>query len=91
MFLGNSRYATLDRVDVTTRSGRRASALKLRILPPTPGEPHQVEDRDRLDLLAHARYGDATRWWRVADANTALDATTLTAATGDIVTVPRSR
>ena len=24
---------------------------------------------DRLDLLAHAFYGDAEQWWRIADTN----------------------
>ena len=52
-------------------------------------------ERDRLDLLAQARYGDDTRFWHIADANTALDARKLTAHTGDdalahVIAVPRT-
>ena len=45
---------------------------------------------DRLDLIAHAQYGDATQFWRVADANSALDSRTLVATPGGSVDVPRS-
>ena len=90
MFLANSRYATLEQVETLSRDGRPVKALKLRGLTPTSGEPYQVKDEDRLDLLAHQRYGDATRFWHVADANSALDATTLTARTGGFLKLPRS-
>ena len=28
-----------------------------------------VKDKDRLDLLAYTFYGDALKWWLIADAN----------------------
>ena len=41
-----------------------------------------VQAGDRLDLLAQARTGDATQFWHVADANTALDGRTLVETPG---------
>lgn len=90
MFLDTSRYARVAQDTVPTRSGRTGSAIRLRALPPTTGEPYAVIDRDRLDLLAQARYADDTRFWHIADANTALDARTLTDDTGDVIILPRT-
>jgi hypothetical protein len=66
------------------------TAIRLRPLPPTGGEPYEVTDGDRLDLIAHDRYGDGTRFWHVADANSALEADELVAETGARLRVPRS-
>jgi gentisate 1,2-dioxygenase len=85
MFLPNSRYAKV--ATVQTSDG---PALKLRYLTPLAGEPVMVQAGDRLDLLAQALNGDATQFWHVADANTALDSRTLTAEPGDSLVVPRS-
>ena len=95
MFLDTSRYAAVAQDTVSTRGGRTGSAIRLRALLPTSGEPYQVIERDRLDLLAQARYGDDTRFWHIADANTALDARELTAHTGGdalahVIAVPRT-
>lgn len=81
MFLDTSRYAQVDQAD---------AALKLRRLPAVTGEDYAVKDNDRLDLLAQSRYADGTRFWHIADANTALDARTLTAEIGGHLTLPRS-
>jgi hypothetical protein len=90
MFLPNSRYAKVATVQTTTSTGETVTALKLRRLTPVSGEPQQVQSGDRLDLLAHARTGDATRFWHVADANTALDGRTLVETPGDTLHVPRT-
>jgi nucleoid-associated protein YgaU len=73
-FLKTSRYSELPTVEAPARGGRTVTALALRILPPTPGDPHRVEEDDRLDLIADRAYGDPTRFWRIADANTELEA-----------------
>jgi hypothetical protein len=89
MFLDNSRYAALPTADVTTPDGRAVTALTLRPLPTVAGAPHTVVDTDQLDLLAFATYSDATQFWHIADANTALDAAhRLTATTGDTLNLP---
>jgi hypothetical protein len=90
MFLPNSRYSKIPTVETTTSTGETVTALKLRRLAPVSGEPRMVQAGDRLDLLAHARAGDATQFWHVGDANSALDGRTLTETPGDTVKVPRT-
>lgn len=88
MFLPNSRYAKVATVDTVTSTGEKATALKLRRLTPVGGESQVVQSGDRLDLFAQARTGDATQFWHIADANTALDGRTLVATPGDSLIVP---
>lgn len=49
---------------------------------------HRVTDEDRVDLVAARYLGDPLAYWRIADANAALDPADLTATPGDIVVVP---
>ena len=90
MFLANSRYAKVATVKTTTSTGEPVIALKLRRLTPVTGESQTVMSGERLDLIAQARYGDATQFWHVADANTALDSRTLVEEPGDSLNVPRT-
>jgi hypothetical protein len=90
MFLPNSRYSRVATVQTTSSTGETVVALKLRRLTPVAGEPRMVEAGDRLDLLAHAGTGDATQFWHVADANSALDGRSLVEEPGDTLLVPRS-
>ena len=90
MFLANSRYPRLAPVDTTPSTGEPVRALKLRRLTPVAGDARTVVGGDRLDLIAHAQYGDATQFWYVADASSALDSRTLVATPGGRVDVPRS-
>ena len=89
MFTDKSRYAKVETVE-TQVGGRPVSALKLRRLPPVPGDPYTVKDNDRLDLLAQQQYADGTRFWHIADANSALQAAELTAVTGENLDLPKS-
>jgi hypothetical protein len=88
MFLPNSRYTKVSTVTTTLATGEEVVALKLRKLTPVSGEPRTVNAGDRLDVIAHQSVGDATQFWHVADANTALDSRTLTADPGDFALVP---
>lgn len=88
-FLKSSRYYGLPTVEVETRQGRTVSAVKLRVLPVVSGTPHRVQENDRLDLMANTTYKDATRFWRIADANSELEANELIHADNEIE-VPRS-
>jgi hypothetical protein len=90
VFLDTSRYAAVAQDTVQTGAGRTGDAIRLRALPPTAGDPYTVLERDRLDLLAQPRYTDDTKFWHVADANTALDARELTAQSGAVIAVPRT-
>ena len=88
MFLANSRYAKVESVATTTSTGEAVTALKLRRLTPASGDAQTVQANDRLDLVAQATNGDATQFWHIADANTALDSRTLTETPGDTLAVP---
>jgi nucleoid-associated protein YgaU len=73
-FLKTSRYFGLPTVEAPARSGRIVTAVTLRTPPPAAGEPHRVQEEDRLDLIADRAYDDPTRFWRIADANSELEA-----------------
>lgn len=88
MFLKNSRYYGLETVETTDQQGRPVRALKRRPLPLIGGAPYAVQGHDRLDLLAHKKYADATRYWHIADANTELEAAELTRSVGRAILVP---
>ena len=77
MFDPTSRYAALPTLSYVAGPGRTISHVPARILPqsaaltmlgavaPVPGE--------RLDLFAARTLGDALLFWRIADANDAMD------------------
>jgi nucleoid-associated protein YgaU len=74
---------------VTTQDGRQHAVLPIRFVPPTPATfRHLVSDGDRLDLLSHRYYGDAERFWRIADANAVLDPEALLDEGGEILIPP---
>lgn len=88
MFLKNSRYYGLPTVTVEDHNGREVAAVKLRRLPATPGNDYSVTSSDRVDILADARYSDATRYWHIADANSELEAEELAQQVGRAIEVP---
>lgn len=87
-FLKSSRYAKIDTVAAVAAGGRAVTAVKLRRLPRTTGTAYLTQDRDRIDILAYQQLADATRFWRIADANTALQAESLTATAGQPFLMP---
>jgi hypothetical protein len=88
MFLNNSRYSKVATIETRTLSGETVVGLKLRRLTPVSGAAHIVEQAERLDLHAQAIAGDATQFWHIADANTALDGRTLVETPGDTLLLP---
>ncbi len=73
MIFKSSRYAKVGVYTVTDAQGREHPALKMRLIPPTPAVfRHTVKEGDRLDLLAFKYYGKPDRFWRICDANTAM-------------------
>jgi hypothetical protein len=77
MFLKTSRYANVPQIQLTLPDGTQSAAVQLRTVPATPGDPTPVTSNDRLDVMAYRAYGDATRYWHIADANSALDSNRL--------------
>jgi hypothetical protein len=70
MFARGSRYRNLPESAPVDARGERRIGTDLRFIPNTPGQfLHTVSTSDRLGLLAFKYYGDATRWWQIADAN----------------------
>ena len=90
MFLENSRYFKVPTDTTTTGDGRTVTALKLRPLPAPVAVPHIVKDNDQLDVLAHQHYSDGTKFWHIADANTALQAADLVSETAATILRPKS-
>ena len=72
VFLESSRYFGLKTVNVTIADGRIVKAVVLRRLPPTEGKPYTVKGNDQLDVIANRLYGESTKFWHIADANTEL-------------------
>lgn len=88
MFLKTSRYYDIATVAATDAAGREVKAVKFRRLPATAGPDAAVQGTDRVDVMADSRYGDAGRYWRIADANSELEALHLTRPVGRVIRVP---
>jgi hypothetical protein len=95
MFEHTSRYYDLETANHTTPDGRVVAYKRRRFLP--QGREMQllidvtVIQGDRLDLIAARTLGDPEQFWRVCDANDALDPRELTAEPGRAVRVPVPR
>ena len=97
-----SRYRGLAITAATDPSGRPIAVVARRILPQPAALAEvgtvRVKPKDRLDIIAAQQLGDARWWWRLADANGALDPADLTAHPGIVLrltlpqgmTMPRS-
>lgn len=92
MFDHNSRYYRLETATHETPDGRAVSYVKRRFPPPGERLPLLVEitvtDGDRLDLITGRTLGDPEQFWRVADANNALNPFDLIREPGKTVRVP---
>jgi hypothetical protein len=92
MFDPGSRYANLPTTALTDAEGRRIAYIMRRFLPQGAALPllveAQVEQGDRLDLIAARTLGDPEHFWRICDANDALDPWALTEEPGRRLRVP---
>ena len=88
MFHESSRYYKAPTVKATTSDGREALIVKFRRLPKVTGQATEVQGNSRLDIMAHQHYGDGTRFWRIADANSELEAAGLVSEAGRMIEVP---
>ena len=87
MFESTSRYARLKTATVTDPRGNTITYVRRRFLPQGERQPLLVEvtvtDGDRLDLIAARTIGDPEQFWRVCDANNAMDPFDLAEEPGD--------
>lgn len=92
MFDETSRYHGLPTAVYTTPDGRQVRYLTRRFLPQGSALPQLTEvtvtDQERLDLIAHRTLGNPEMYWRVCDANNAMDPFDLTAEPGRTLRVP---
>jgi hypothetical protein len=92
MFDASSRYASLETVQTTDVDGRAIAYKRRRFLPQGKSMPLlaqvSVEQGDRLDLIAARTLGDGEHFWRVCDANDAMNPAELTEEAGRTLRVP---
>jgi hypothetical protein len=92
MFDYTSRYANLETTTGTTDDGRPVTYVRRRFLPPLDTlqiiAEVTVNDPDRLDLITARTVGAPEQFWRIADANAALNPFDLTASPGENIKIP---
>jgi len=92
MFDHTSRYYTLETTTLTTAEGRIVAYKRRRFLPRGEDMPLLVEatvtQGDRLDLITARTLGDPEQFWRICDANNAMNPFDLTAEPGRVLRVP---
>lgn len=94
MFNPNSRYYRIATAIYTDTDGREIVYLRRRFLPHGAAMPLlaeiEVTGADRLDLIATNAFGDPEQFWRMCDANDAMNPFDLTLEIGRLsrVAVP---
>jgi hypothetical protein len=92
MFEPNSRYYNLETATYTTPEGEQKPYKRRRFLPRGEDLPLLAEvtvtEGDRLDNLTARTLGDPEAFWRIADANNAMNPDDLTAEPGKSIRVP---
>lgn len=85
-FSMTSRYYGIDIGIFETNNGEPIPYVRRRFIPlPERFEllqEHSVKQSDRLDNITHQYLGDPEQFWRVCDANRAMNPVDLTAETG---------
>lgn len=91
----DSRYAGLPTATWIAPNGRTITYVTRRFLPRASSSSTLLEittaEGDRLDLIAARVFGDPGQWWRIADANEAMDPAELAAEAGSIVRISLPR
>jgi hypothetical protein len=91
MLDSTSRYYLRETATVTMPDGRKITYMRRRFLPRAEDMPLLVEvtvtGSDRLDLITSRTLGDPEQFWRVADANNAMNPFDLTAELGKTIRV----
>lgn len=86
MFPPTSRYADIETATFVAADGREFVYLRRRFLPDARTMivlvEHAVTEGDRLDNVTAQHLGDPEQFWRVCDANDAMQPQELTAEVG---------
>lgn len=86
-----SRYQGLPLLNFVDPDGRTHVYVARRFLPQPDSmaqiAQYVVQEGDRIDNIAASQFGDPRWWWRIADANNALDSAELTGTFGRILRI----
>lgn len=86
MFEPSSRYYQLEDAIYENATGQRIAYKRRRFLPQGATQPLLTEitvvDGDRLDLIAARTFGASEHFWRICDANNAMNPFSLTDEVG---------
>jgi len=81
-----SRYHDIETTSLKTADGKELVYLKRRLVPPAERfallQEHIIGQGDRLDVLTAMYFNDAQQFWRICDANNAMNPSDLTAEPG---------
>ena len=85
-FPPTSRYHAIEVATLVTPDGRTVSYLRRRFVPPPERfdllQEHSVTQGDRLDNITAQYLGDPEQFWRLCDANGAMEPEELTDSIG---------
>ncbi len=85
-FAANSRYVGLETAEWTRADGLPVRYVKQRFIPMSENfstlQEHRVEENDRLDNIAAHYFSDPELYWRLCDANGAMNPVDLTVKMG---------
>jgi hypothetical protein len=91
-FPPTSRYSTVATAMYTTSTGKEVVYLRRRFVPPAASlavaQVHRLLQGERLDLVANTYLGDPLAFWRICDANSAIDPDELIAVVGRELEIP---
>jgi nucleoid-associated protein YgaU len=92
MFEHTSRYYNIETATLTLADGRVVAYKRRRFLPQAESlqvlAEVTVSQGDRLDLITARTLGDPEQYWRICDANEAMNPPDLTDEPGEVLRVP---
>ena len=91
LFTITSRYYSVETAQLVTADGKTIVYLRRRRVP-QPEEfatlqEHRVVDGDRLDNITAQFLGDPEQFWRLCDANNAMEPNELTESPGRVIRI----
>jgi hypothetical protein len=92
MFEQDSRYAPIDQTTITLPDGRTVAYKRRRFVPQGASLPLLAEvivvDGERIDVLTNRTLGNPEHFWRICDANDAMDPAEVVDEPGRAVRIP---
>ncbi len=91
LFTITSRYYTVETTQLTTADAKTIVYLKRRRMPQPENfvtlQEHRVVEGDRLDNITAKYLGDPEQFWRICDANNAMEPEELTDEAGSLIRI----